>query len=100
MAVRIRLSRLGKKGEPFYRIVAVDSRKKRDGAYLDAIGTYDAVRSTVAQFDEPLYQAWIGKGALPTDSAKKVYKIFRKASAPEQVVQAAPAKKAKRKATE
>ena len=41
MAVRLRLTRLGRKGQPFYRIVAVDSRKRRDGAYLEKIGHYN-----------------------------------------------------------
>ena len=43
MAVKIRFSRIGKKGIPFYRLIAVDSRKKRDGAFLEDLGTYDAV---------------------------------------------------------
>lgn len=78
MSVRIRLTRIGKKHVPFYRLVAIDSRKKRDGAALETIGTYDAIKGAVVQFHEDLYNAWIAKGALPTDSAKKIYKIFKK----------------------
>lgn len=78
MAVRIRLTRVGKKHAPFYRVVATDSRNKRDGAVLETIGTYDALKGNVVQFHEELYNAWILKGAQPTDSAKKVYKLFKK----------------------
>lgn len=78
MAVRIRLTRVGKKHAPFYRVVATDSRNKRDGAALETIGTYDALKGNVVQFHEELYNAWISKGAQPTDSAKKVYKLFKK----------------------
>lgn len=78
MAVRIRLSRIGKKHAPFFRVVAVDSRSKRDGEVLANIGTYNGLKSTVVRFDEELYNEWIKKGALPTDSAKKIYTLFKK----------------------
>ena len=78
MSVKIRLSRIGKKHVPFYRVVAVDSRKKRDGAVLANIGTYDGLKSTVVRFDETLYGEWIAKGAQVTDSAEKIYKQFKK----------------------
>lgn len=78
MAVKIRLSRIGKTNRPFYRLVAIDSRKKRDGAMLANIGTYDPLRNIVIQFHEELYQAWLEKGALATDSVKKVYRLYKK----------------------
>lgn len=78
MAVHIRLARAGKKHVPFYRVVAIDSRRKRDGIALATIGTYDALKGTIVQFDETLYQDWISKGAQPTDSALKVYRLFKK----------------------
>ena len=78
MAVKIRLSRVGTTNRPFYRLVAVDERKKRDGAQLANIGTYDPLNGSVVQFQEDIYQEWIAKGALVTDSAKKVYKIYKK----------------------
>jgi small subunit ribosomal protein S16 len=78
MAVKIRLSRTGKKHAPFHRLVVVDSRKKRDGAYLANVGTYDAVHNKVVQFHDDIYQAWISKGATPTDSVKRIYKEFKK----------------------
>lgn len=78
MAVKIRLSRIGKKHVPMYRVIAVDSRVKRDGACLSNIGTYDAVKGIVVCFDGALYDEWISKGAQPTDSAKRIYKKFKK----------------------
>ncbi len=101
MAVRIRLSRIGKKHVPFFRVVAVDSRRKRDGAILANIGTYDCLNSKVILFHEDLYQEWIAKGALPTDSAKKIYRLFKKgAQAPEKVKKVKEAAIAKPKVKE
>jgi len=78
MAVKIRLSRIGTTNRPFYRLVAVDGRKQRDGANLANIGTFDPISATVIQFNEDLYNDWLSKGALATDSAKKVYRIYKK----------------------
>jgi len=78
MAVKIRLSRVGTTNRPFSRIVVMDSRKKRDGAQLANIGTYDPLNRTVIQFHEDIYLAWLSKGAEVTDSAKKVYKLYKK----------------------
>ncbi len=101
MAVRIRLSRIGKKHVPFFRVVAVDSRRKRDGAILANIGTYDGINSKIILFHEDLYQEWIAKGALPTDSAKKIYCLFKKgAQAPEKVKKVKEAATAKSKLKE
>lgn len=80
MAVKIRFSRIGKKGIPFYRLIAIDSRKKRDGAFLEDLGTYDTVNGTVVVFHKDRYDAWIAKGAQPTDSAKKVYRIYNRST--------------------
>ena len=71
MAVKIRLSRVGRKHVPFFRIVAVDSRAKRDGKCLSIIGTYDVLKNKIVQFSEEVYNDWVSKGAQPTDSAKK-----------------------------
>lgn len=74
MAVKIRLSRIGKKNAPFYRIVAVDSRKKRDGAFLEDLGTYDGLKSKLVTYNEPRVKHWISLGAVPTDTVKKIAK--------------------------
>ena len=78
MAVKIRLSRIGTTNRPFYRVVATDGRNKRDGEILANVGTYDPLNGSVVQFHEDMYQAWLAKGAIATDSAKKVYRLFKK----------------------
>ena len=75
MAVKIRLSRIGKKGLPIYRIVAVDSRKKRDGAFLEDLGTYDSVAKNIVFIRQERIDAWVGKGAILVDSVKKICKM-------------------------
>ena len=101
MAVKIRLSRIGRKHVPFYRIVAVDSRKKRDGAFLDDIGTYDGLNTKLVRFNEELYKKWIGLGAVPTDTARRVYRLFKKsgvAATAKPKVKPAPVKPVKKAA--
>lgn len=78
MAVKIRLSRAGKKKVPFHRVIVVDSRKKRDGAFLDTLGTFDGLNGKLVLFSEDRYLDWVSKGAQPTDSAKKIYKMYKK----------------------
>jgi small subunit ribosomal protein S16 len=78
MAVKIRLSRIGTTNRPFYRIVATDARSKRDGEILANVGTYDPINGAVIQFHEDIYQAWLAKGAIATDSAKKIYRLYKK----------------------
>ncbi len=71
MAVKIRLTRLGDKKTPFYRVVVSDSRVARDGAYIDLIGTYDPLKNPVEiKLNADLAKEWIKKGAQPTDTAK------------------------------
>lgn len=97
MGVKIRLSRVGKKHVPFYRIVVVDSHKKRDGAFLANLGTYDALHSAIVQFDAQGYDEWITKGALPTDSAKKIYRLHKKSTkVATKPIKKEPAQKAKK----
>lgn len=90
MAVKIRLSRKGKKHVPFFSIVAVDERKKRDGAYLENLGTYDALKSKVVTLNQERVDYWISVGAVPTDAFVRINKSFKKMSSPEL---AAPTKK-------
>ena len=76
MAVKIRLTRLGDKGNPFYRVVAADSRSPRDGKFLEVIGTYDPLKEPAeVKLDKDLAQSWLDKGATPTDTAKKVLEM-------------------------
>lgn len=77
MSVVIRLSRVGTKHVPFHRIVVVDSRKKRDGAILENIGTYDAEKTELVCFNPDRYDAWVKVGAQPSETAKKLYRLFK-----------------------
>ena len=73
MAVRIRLTRLGRKKKPFYRIIVADSESKRDGKFLDVVGTYDPLQNpAVITINAEKLQEWIGKGALPTTTVKSL----------------------------
>lgn len=76
MAVRLRLTRVGKKKQPSYRIVAADSRSPRDGKYLEIVGTYDPRREPSAvTVDNEKAIAWLTKGALPTERVQKLLQI-------------------------
>ncbi len=75
--VKIRLSRTGKKHAPFFRIVAVDARNKRDGACLEILGTYDGLHSKVVRLDEERVKAWVSQGAAMTDTVRKIYKMYK-----------------------
>ena len=81
MAVKIRLARIGKKHAPFYRVVAIDSRKKRNGEYLQDLGTYDALGSTLVRFDAQGIDSWVAKGAVVVDSVKRLQKLHKKQQA-------------------
>ncbi|MFT5698747.1 MAG: small subunit ribosomal protein S16 [Desulforhopalus sp.] len=75
MAVRIRLTRLGRKKQPFYRIIVADSESKRDGKFLDIVGTYDPLQDPVViKIDNSKLQDWVSKGALPTTTVKSLIK--------------------------
>jgi small subunit ribosomal protein S16 len=73
MSVKIRLQRHGKKGKPFYWVVAADARTKRDGRYLEKIGTYNP-NTHPATIDISVDRAvdWLQKGAQPTDTARNL----------------------------
>ncbi len=75
MAVRIRLTRLGRKKQPFYRIVVADSECKRDGKFLDVVGTYDPLQDPVViKIDHTKLQDWMSRGALPSTTVKSILK--------------------------
>lgn len=73
MPVKIRLQRHGKKGKPFYWVVAADSRAKRDGKFLEKIGTYNPI-SNPAQIELNIDAAvkWLKNGAQPTETARRI----------------------------
>ncbi len=75
MAVRIRLTRLGKKKKPFYRIVVADSEAKRDGRFLEVVGTYDPNQSPAAvSIKQDRVQDWLARGAKPSDTVRSLLK--------------------------
>lgn len=75
MAVRIRLTRLGRKKKPFYRIVVADSESPRDGKFLDIVGTYDPLQDpAVIKVDNEKLDDWMGRGALPSTTVKSLLK--------------------------
>lgn len=73
MAVKIRLSRLGRKKMPYYRIVVADVEAKRDGRFLDVVGTYDPLKDPAEiHFDTAKLQSWLDQGAKPTQTVKSL----------------------------
>ncbi|WHT40496.1 30S ribosomal protein S16 [Myroides odoratus] len=71
MSVKIRLQRHGKKGKPFYWVVAADSRAKRDGKYLEKIGTYNPnTNPATVEINVDSAVKWLFNGAQPTDTAR------------------------------
>ena len=72
MSVRIRLSRTGRHKRPYYRIVVADSRKPRDGKFLEVVGVYDplAAENKISRFKEDRVKAWIAKGARLSPAVK------------------------------
>ena len=92
MAVKIRFARIGKKHAPIYRIVATDSRRKRDGMVLENLGTYDPKTKQLIQFHDDRVAYWVSVGAEVTDAVTRLMKIRSKQN-PSAVVakeQAAP----------
>ncbi len=79
--VKIRMSRKGKRNSAFWHIVAVDENKKRDGAVLDKIGTYNPAAKSAKdkiKYDTELYTAWIKKGAQPSETVARLIKAAAK----------------------
>ena len=75
MAVKIRLARAGAKKKPFYQIVVADERCKRDGRFIENVGTYDPNKNPAAvKLDEVKTLEWLGKGAQPTDTVRDLMK--------------------------
>ena len=73
MAVKIRLQRFGAKKRPFYRVVASESTRARDGKFLEILGTYNPLDGTV-NVDTEKVQKWLNNGAQATDTVKSLLK--------------------------
>ena len=76
MAVKLRLTRMGAKKAPRYRIIAADSRTRRDGRAIDTIGYYDPTKDpSVYSLNEEAAKKWLANGAQPTAEVAKLLKI-------------------------
>ena len=83
MAVRIRLTRVGATKRPSYRVVAIDSRRPRDGRALEILGFYDPLTEpATVKLDAERLDAWIAKGAKPSDTVGRLMRQAGMASAP------------------
>jgi small subunit ribosomal protein S16 len=98
LAVRIRLSRVGATKRPSYRVVVIDSRRPRDGRALEILGYYDPLTEpATVKIDAERLAAWVGKGALPSDTVAKLIKLNGSAPSPAGTPAAdSPAPKPKR----
>jgi small subunit ribosomal protein S16 len=97
VATKIKLMRLGKMREPHYRIVVADSRTKRDGRAIEAIGEYHPKSDpSVIRVDSDRAQYWLGVGAQPTEAVAAIFRVtgdwqqFKGLPAPEPMKVAAP----------
>ncbi len=73
MATVIRLTRMGRKKQPFYRIAVTDSRKRRDGGWIELIGHYNPmIKEDNLKFDEERINYWLSVGAQMSDRVKKI----------------------------
>jgi small subunit ribosomal protein S16 len=76
LAVRMRLTRVGSKKNPVYRVVVADSRSPRDGKFIDIVGRYNPQHDpSLIEFDEDKVKDWLGKGALPSEAVSRLLKI-------------------------
>ncbi len=84
MAVKIRLKREGSKGRPHFRVVVADGRAPKEGKIIEALGTYDPLaEGNNCKIDVEKADAWISKGAQPSDTVRSLLKKARKAVAAE-----------------
>lgn len=73
--VKIRLKRMGKKKQPFYRVVVADSRSPRDGRFIEEIGYFDPMKEpAVINIDSEKANKWLSNGAQPTDTVRSLLK--------------------------
>ena len=76
MAVRMRLTRIGSKKNPIYRVVVADSRSPRDGRFIEIVGRYNPQTDpSTIELDETKVKDWLAKGAQPSDPVAKLIKV-------------------------
>ena len=75
MAVRLRLTRVGSKKNPIYRVVVADSRSPRDGKFIEIVGRYNPQHEpSLIEFDEDRVRDWLSKGAQPSEPVRRLLK--------------------------
>ena len=75
MAVKLRLTRVGSKKNPIYRVVAADSRSPRDGRFIEIVGRYNPQQEpSLIELDEDKVRDWLSKGAQPSETVKRLLK--------------------------
>ena len=76
MAVKLRLTRVGSKKNPIYRVVVADSRSPRDGKFIDIVGRYNPQTDpSTIDFDEDKVRDWLSKGAQPSGTVSRLLKV-------------------------
>jgi small subunit ribosomal protein S16 len=76
VAVRMRLTRVGSKKNPIYRVVVADSRSPRDGKFIEIVGRYNPQTDpSTIEFDEDKVRDWLGKGAQPSNAVSRLLKV-------------------------
>jgi small subunit ribosomal protein S16 len=76
MSVRLRLTRVGNRKNPVWRVVAADQRSPRDGRIIESLGHYNAqTEPSTVSLDEERIKAWLSKGAQPSDAVKRLMRI-------------------------
>jgi small subunit ribosomal protein S16 len=76
LAVKLRLTRVGSKKNPIYRVVAADARAPRDGKFLDIVGRYNPqTHPSTIELDEAKVKDWLSKGAQPTEPVARLLKV-------------------------
>ena len=76
MAIKLRLTRVGSKKNPIYRVVAADSRSPRDGKFLEIVGRYNPQTDpSMIELDDEKIKGWLGKGAQPTEAVARLIKV-------------------------
>jgi small subunit ribosomal protein S16 len=94
MSVRVRLTRVGSKKNPIWRVVVADQRSPRDGRFIETIGHYNPqTEPSTIRIDEERLQHWLARGAQPTGTVKQLVKAYSKGggAAPAAVAEPVPA---------
>ena len=76
MAIKLRLTRVGSKKNPIYRVVAADARSPRDGKFLEIVGRYNPQTDpSTIELDDDKVRGWLAKGAQPTEAVARLIKV-------------------------